>query len=180
MNAATCTTAVPASNSTDASPIGVKLWHVVAADSCGRRPTARNSGSRPPSQAPAASRCSASDTISCVPALPPIAPAWPSSGCTASAAPANTIGMAIPCAPEQRQYGDQQYQAQQQPVPELRLQRDRRHGMKRHRDAVRAGNPRRLPRARRPGEQGGQRAASARRRSSRAAALGRRQAAPRR
>ena len=32
-------------------------------------------------------------------------------------------------APQQRQYGDQQHQAQQQPMPELRMQGDRRHGM---------------------------------------------------
>ena len=57
-------------------------------------PTVMNSGSRPPSQAPAARRCSISEAISSMPRLPPIAPAWPSMGCSESAAPASAVAAA--------------------------------------------------------------------------------------
>ena len=138
MNAATCTMAVPASTSTADRPMGVKPRQAAAAASAGRTRTAMNSGSRPPSQAPAASRCRVSDAISSAPRLPPIAPAWPMSGCTAIAAPASTMAAMraqVSCQ-WQCQHCDQQHQAQQHPLAELRLQCDHRQGMQRHRDAA--------------------------------------------
>ena len=44
--------ATSASNSTDASPIGVKPWHVAVATSCGRRSTARNNAAGRQARAP--------------------------------------------------------------------------------------------------------------------------------
>jgi hypothetical protein len=48
-------------------PTGVSRWQTAAATPRGRMPIAMNSGNRPPSQAPAASRCRHSDAISSAP-----------------------------------------------------------------------------------------------------------------
>ncbi len=146
MNSATCRVAVPPSNSTADSPTGVKLRQAVAAALCGSVPIVTNNGSRLPSHAPAASRCSTSDTISVVPRLPPSAPAWPSIGWTARAIAARTAAMAVPArhGPSNGQHDQQQDAAHQQPLPELCPQRDHRHGVQRHRDAAGAGDHRAL------------------------------------